>query len=92
MRSLSFLFVAFLAILGVGALTQRHSPLPAVPLGPTPAATGGNLCVYVTASENLDEATPLAAENNTRLGFGLVAKAKEAGAYYAYGQWAVTAP
>lgn len=58
----------------------------------TPQATGGNLCVYITAGENLDEATPLAAENNTRLGFGLVAKAKEAGAYYAYGQWAVTAP
>lgn len=58
----------------------------------TPQATGGNLCVYVTTSENLDEATPLTAENNTRLGFGLVAKAKEAGAYYAYGLWAVTAP
>jgi hypothetical protein len=58
----------------------------------TPQATGGNLCIYITASENLDEATPLVAENNTRLGFGLVAKAKAAGAYYAYGQWAVTAP
>lgn len=58
----------------------------------TPQATGGNLCIYITASENLDEATPLTAENNTRLGFGLVAKAKAAGAYYAYGQWAVTAP
>lgn len=58
----------------------------------TPQATGGNLCVYITASENLDETTPLTAENNTRLGFGLVAKAKESGAYYAYGQWAVTAP
>ena len=58
----------------------------------TPQATGGNLCVYITASENLDDTTPLAAENNTRLGFGLVAKAKAAGAYYAYGQWAVTAP
>jgi hypothetical protein len=60
--------------------------------GQTPAATGGNLCVYVTESVNLDETTPLAAENNTRLGFGLVAKAKDPGAYYAYGQWAVTAP
>lgn len=60
----------------------------------TPQATGGNLCIYVTASENLDETTPLTAENNTRLGFGLVAKSKEAGPapYYAYGQWAVTAP
>jgi hypothetical protein len=60
--------------------------------GQTPAATGGNLCVYVTESANLDEATPLAAEDNTRLGFGLVAKAKAAGPYFAYGQWAVTAP
>lgn len=58
----------------------------------TPQATGGNLCVYITASENLDETTPLTAENNTRLGFGLVAKSKAAGPYYAYGQWAVTAP
>jgi hypothetical protein len=60
--------------------------------GATPAATGGNLCVYVTESVNLDETTPLVAENNTRLGFGLVAKAKDPGEYYAYGQWAVTAP
>ncbi|HEY6729996.1 MAG TPA: hypothetical protein VI039_03115 [Solirubrobacterales bacterium] len=58
----------------------------------TPQATGGNLCVYVTESKNLDTTTPLAAENNTRLGFGLVAKADLAGEYYAYGQWAVTAP
>jgi hypothetical protein len=58
----------------------------------TPQATGGNLCVYVTEKANLDEASPLAVENNTRLGFGLVAKAKDPGAYFAYGQWAVTAP
>lgn len=61
--------------------------------GTTPAATGGNLCIYVTESANLDEAAPLTAEANNRLGFGLVAKAKEAEkAFYAYGQWAVTAP
>lgn len=58
----------------------------------TPQATGGNLCIYVTEKTNLDETTPLAGENNTRLGFGLVAKAKAAGAYGAIGQWAVTAP
>ena len=58
----------------------------------TPQATGGNLCVYITEKANLDETTPLAVENNTRLGFGLVAKAKDPGAYFAYGQWAVTAP
>jgi hypothetical protein len=60
--------------------------------GQTPQATGGNLCIYAEKTENLDEATPLVAENNTRLGFGLVAKAKEAKPYFAYGQWAVTAP
>lgn len=60
--------------------------------GQTPSASGGNLCVYVTGSENLDEATPLAVENNTRLGFGLIANAKAAGPYFANGQWAVTAP
>jgi hypothetical protein len=58
----------------------------------TPQATGGNLCIYVTEKLNLDETTPLVAENSTRLGFGLVAKAKAAGPYFAYGQWAVTAP
>jgi hypothetical protein len=58
----------------------------------TPQATAGNLCVYVTDKANLDETTPLAVENNTRLGFGLLAKAKDPGAYFAYGQWAVTAP
>jgi len=60
--------------------------------GATPAATGGNLCVYITEAANLDDTAPLTAENNTRLGFGLVAKAKATGDYYAYGQWAVTAP
>jgi hypothetical protein len=60
--------------------------------GQTPQATGGNLCVYITEAVNLDDTTPLAAENATRLGFGLVAKAKAAGEYYAYGQWAVTGP
>jgi hypothetical protein len=60
--------------------------------GQTPAATGGNLCVYVTESKGLDATTPLVAENNTRLGFGLVAKSEAASEYFAYGQWAVTAP
>lgn len=60
--------------------------------GQTPQATAGNLCVYITEEGNLDATTPLAVENNTRLGFGLSAKAKEIGNYFAYGQWAVTAP
>lgn len=59
--------------------------------GSAPAAAGGNLCVYLTEEVNLDEAAGLVAENNTRLGFGLVAKSK-GGDFVAYGQWAVTAP
>jgi hypothetical protein len=53
----------------------------------TPAATAGNLCVYV--SEEVGTPT-LSVENNTRLGFGL--KVEGAGEVAAYGQWAVTAP
>ncbi|HEY2715134.1 MAG TPA: hypothetical protein VGI73_02825 [Solirubrobacterales bacterium] len=64
--------------------------------GATPTATAGNLCVYITKAENLADAAPgegLVAEGNTRLGFGLSAKAKEKGkAFFAIGQWAVTAP
>jgi hypothetical protein len=59
----------------------------------TPQATAGNLCVYLTTETNLDPTAPLAAENNTRLGFGLIAKsAAVKGAYAGSGQWAVTAP
>jgi len=59
--------------------------------GSAPAATGGNLCVYLTEEVNLEE-PELTVENNTRLGFGLTAKAKAAGNYVAAGQWAVTGP
>ncbi len=60
--------------------------------GSAPTATAGNLCVYLTQEENL-AAEPLSVQNNTRLGFGLAAKAvdKEK-AVVAAGQWAVTAP
>jgi hypothetical protein len=57
----------------------------------TPQAAPGHLCIYMTERLNLD-APELAIENNTRLGFGLLAKAQVAGPYFAYGQWAVTAP
>jgi hypothetical protein len=65
--------------------------------GQTPQAAAGSLCIYVTTKENLDETgsfIPVATENITRLGLGLVAKAKgpAASPYFAYGQWAVTAP
>jgi trimeric autotransporter adhesin len=59
----------------------------------TPQATVGNLCVYITSETGSLDATPLSVENNTRLGFGLVAKSGPAeGPYSVYGQWAVTAP
>jgi hypothetical protein len=60
----------------------------------TPAATAGNLCIYITEATNLADTVPgegLVAEANTRLGFGLSAKAKAAGNFAAVGQWAVTA-
>jgi hypothetical protein len=59
----------------------------------TPQAAPGHLCIYVTGWANIDPAAPLNWVNDTRLGFGLVATAKEAGnAFSAYGLWAVTAP
>jgi hypothetical protein len=72
---------------------QTTANCPGIGTGSAPGATAGNLCVYLTEEVNLDATTPLAAENNTRLGFGLVAKANEKEkAYVAFGQWAVTAP
>ena len=56
----------------------------------TPNASPGNLCVYVSAQSG--EAGPLEIENPSRLGFGLRANAKAAGAYDTTGFWAVTAP
>jgi hypothetical protein len=56
----------------------------------TPNATPGNLCVYVAAETG--EAGSLEIENPSRLGFGLRANAKAAGAYDITGFWAVTAP
>lgn len=61
----------------------------------TPVATAGYLCIYVTEATNLADTKPeegLVVEGNTRLGFGLSAKAKAAGNFSAIGQWAVTAP
>jgi hypothetical protein len=55
--------------------------------GQTPQATAGNLCIYTVEEAG---SLTLAAENNTRLGFGL--EAKGAAEVSAYGQWAVTAP
>ncbi len=72
---------------------QTSANCPGIGSGSAPGATAGSLCVYLTEEVNLDETTPLAAENNTRLGFGLVAKSKAVkGDFTAFGQWAVTAP
>lgn len=60
--------------------------------GQTPQATGGNLCLYITEKANLEGTPSLTVENNTRLGFGLLAQSAAGGDSYAYGQWAVTAP
>jgi hypothetical protein len=60
--------------------------------GQTPAATGGNLCLYVTGSTNLKTLVVPPTSVN-RLGFGLEATATDdTKAFSAYGQWAVTAP
>jgi hypothetical protein len=59
----------------------------------TPAAAAGNLCLYITESTNLVETElPKLVESNTRLGFGLSAKATVGGDFSAIGLWAVTAP
>jgi hypothetical protein len=58
----------------------------------TPEAAAGQLCVYITGKTNLAAATPVAIENNSRLGFGLAATSLAAGDYVATGFWAVTAP
>lgn len=65
---------------------------PGIGSGSAPAATGGNLCLYLTEEDNLSTTTPVAVVNNQRLGFGIKATADAAGAFAAYGQWAVTAP
>jgi hypothetical protein len=58
----------------------------------TPNASNGQLCIYITGKTNLG-ATPLAIENTSRLGFGLVANSGGGvGDYVATGLWAVTAP
>ncbi|HVO54459.1 MAG TPA: hypothetical protein VMT37_08605 [Solirubrobacterales bacterium] len=60
--------------------------------GSAPAATGGNLCIYLVEEENLDSVEPLKADYNTRLGFGLAAKAAATGSFAGRGFWALTAP
>lgn len=65
---------------------------PGLGSGQAPAATAGNLCLYVTAATNLKSlAVPPTSAN--RFGFGLEATAEDKEkAFSAFGQWAVTAP
>jgi hypothetical protein len=59
----------------------------------TPNAAAGQVCVYITGKTNLAAATPVEIENNSRLGFGIVANSGAAlTEYLATGFWAVTAP
>ncbi len=60
--------------------------------GVTPQASAGSLCIYIAEAMNADATNPLTVQNNTRLGFGLIGKAKEAGPFAVFGVWAVTAP
>jgi len=65
---------------------------PGLGSGQAPAATAGNLCIYVTSPTNLKTLTVPPTSLN-RFGFGLEATIEEADkAFSAYGQWAVTAP
>lgn len=65
---------------------------PGLGSGQTPAAVGGNLCVYVTSATNL-KSLVVPPPSVNRLGFGLEATAEDKEkAFSVYGQWAVTAP
>lgn len=75
----------------VNPASATTAACPGLGSGQAPAATAGNLCVYVTSSINLKSlSTPGPSIN--RFGFGLEATADEDKAFAAYGQWAVTAP
>lgn len=65
---------------------------PGLGSGQAPAATAGNVCIYVTSATNL-KALAAPATGINRFGFGLEATATEVDKpFSAYGQWAVTAP
>ncbi len=72
--------------------TSVNGACPGLGSGQAPAATAGNLCLYVTSAVNLKTlAVPPTSVN--RLGFGLEATIEEADKpFSAFGQWAVTAP
>jgi hypothetical protein len=73
---------------------QSTPGCPGLSNSQTPLADPGHLCIYIAGWSNIEPGSePLTTENDTRLGAGLVLKAREAGfAFAAYGLWAVTAP
>lgn len=73
----------------------KTSPECSGPGGATPQATPGHVCIYLTGWANLDTSDPLGIYtlNDSRLGFGIAMKARDAGSpFWATGVWAVTAP
>jgi len=73
----------------------KTSPVCSGPGGATPQAAPGNVCIYLNGWRNLDTSDPLGIYtlNDSRLGFGIAMKAREAGSpFWATGVWAVTAP
>jgi hypothetical protein len=76
----------------IPASTVLPAGCPGLGSGQTPAAVGGNLCIYVTSATNL-KSLVVPAPSINRLGFGLEATAEDKEkAFSVYGQWAVTAP
>lgn len=66
---------------------------PGLGSGQAPAATAGNLCLYVTSATNVKLPLVAPATSLTRFGFGIEATAEDKEKpFTAYGQWAVTAP
>jgi hypothetical protein len=59
--------------------------------GQTPQAAAGQLCLYVTNTENAGTPT-VPAVTLTRIGFGVQAASSAGGDFSVTGQWAVTAP
>lgn len=91
-QSFQFPLASAPAVNVINPATATNAACAGLGSGQTPAATGGNLCLYVTSSTNLKSLVVPPTSIN-RLGFGLEATATEDDkAFSTYGQWAVTAP
>jgi hypothetical protein len=72
--------------------TAVTAACPGLGSGQAPAATAGNLCIYVISPTNL-KTLAVPAPSANRFGFGLEATANELDKpFSAFGLWAVTAP